>query len=303
MSKENAVRHDTADRGQCERRTQGDRRKIKIAYAKKERRIKHRRSNDCDDGVDAYDHRIYAISHQNIEEKQPVLRFIYRIFEVILSVLALIVLSPIMLLVAVIVRSDSPGSVLFFQKRVTKSVLIKGADLAERTDIKPDGGNFEIDNYYHVPATYTFVKFRTMYADARERFSDLYSYKYTKEGFQIERFKKENDPRITPAGRWLRKSTLDELPNFWCVITGGMSLVGPRPELPEILHNYQPDQMRKFLVKPGITGLAQINGRGHLSYKDTIDWDLKYIDQRTVWLDIKIIVMTIYLVITRNGAY
>jgi len=142
-----------------------------------------------------------------------------------------------------------------------------------------------------------------MYADARECYPEWYNYKYTQEQFQKERFKREGDPRITKVGEWLRMSTLDELPNFWNVLCGDMALVGPRPELPDILPNYNPEQMRKFTVKPGITGLAQINGRGYLGYQKTINWDLQYVDTKSIWLDLKILAKTLVLVLGRHGAF
>jgi lipopolysaccharide/colanic/teichoic acid biosynthesis glycosyltransferase len=112
---------------------------------------------------------------------------------------------------------------------------------------------------------FRFVKFRTLYADARQRFPKLYSYQYTAEELEQLKFKVEDDPRVTPQGRWMRRSTLDELPNFWNVLTGDMALVGPRPEIPEMLRYYHGDMLLKFTVRPGITGMAQIsgcNGRG-----------------------------------------
>ena len=142
-----------------------------------------------------------------------------------------------------------------------------------------------------------------MYDDARERFPELYNYNYTEEEIKTIAFKRKHDPRITSAGTWLRRSTLDELPNFWNVLTGSMRLVGPRPELPEMVPNYRPDQMHKFTVKPGITGLPQINGRGRLSFQQTVAYDLEYVDTKSVLLDIKILFMTIWRVITKHGAF
>jgi len=113
----------------------------------------------------------------------------------------------------------------------------------------------------------------------------------------------EDDPRITKAGKWLRCSTLDELPNFWNVLTGDMRLVGPRPDIPEMLVNYKPHQMRKFTVKPGITGLSQINGRGRLSFHKTVAYDLQYVDNKSVLLDIKTLFMTVWRIVTSHGAF
>ena len=102
----------------------------------------------------------------------------------------------------------------------------------------------------------------------------------------------------------LRKLTLDELPNLWCVLVGDMRLVGPRPELPEIPQYYETaDEMYKFACKPGITGLAQINGRGLLNWGETLAWDLEYVRTRSIRLDLKIIFLTLWYVIVRRGAF
>ena len=116
-------------------------------------------------------------------------------------------------------------------------------------------------------------------------------------------FKVEEDPRVTPAGRWLRRSTLDELPNFWNLLTGDIAIVGPRPEIPEMLKHYTPDQLLKFSVRPGITGLAQTHGRGNLAFQETIKWDLEYVRHKSLWLDIKVIFRTARMLVTLDGAF
>lgn len=110
-------------------------------------------------------------------------------------------------------------------------------------------------------------------------------------------------PRVTRVGRLLRKLSIDELPNLWSVVKGDMALVGPRPEAPEVLQYYTPEEMVKFTLKPGITGLAQIRGRGLLDWGETIALDLEYLQNRSVLLDLKIIILTILRVITRHGAF
>ncbi len=249
------------------------------------------------------DDRIFAIPVESSPNLQSLPRFCYRIFEMVAAALALMVFSPLMLIEALVIRLDSPGNPVFLQRRVARSVPVPGRELVDDPAVKSSDGAFRPDGLYWRPTSFRFVKFRTMYADARERFPEWYQYKYSREEFGRECFKREGDPRITRAGHWLRKSTLDELPNFWNVLTGDMALVGPRPELPEILPNYTPEQMRKFTVKPGVTGLAQINGRGFLSYQDTIGWDLKYVETRSIALDLKILVKTVVLVFTRHGAF
>jgi lipopolysaccharide/colanic/teichoic acid biosynthesis glycosyltransferase len=179
-----------------------------------------------------------------------------------------------MMWIAVLIRRGTPGKVIFLQKR-----LGIGA----------------------VP--FTFVKFRTMYADARQRFPRLYEYSYSPEDMKTLRFKVETDPRVTPQGVWMRRLSIDELPNFWCVLRGDMALVGPRPEIPEMLPYYNGETLAKFSVRPGITGLAQISGRGRLTFHDTVALDLEYVRTRTFWLDVKILFTTIRMVLFRDGAF
>jgi lipopolysaccharide/colanic/teichoic acid biosynthesis glycosyltransferase len=197
-----------------------------------------------------------------------------RVIECFIAFFALLLTSPILLLMALVVRLGTPGPVLFFQQRV-------GADRK----------------------LFRFVKFRTLYADARVRFPQLYAYQYTAEDLEGLKFKVVNDPRVTPQGVWMRKSTMDELPNFWNVLTGDMALVGPRPEIPEMLPYYTGDMLRKFDVRPGITGLAQTAGRGRLGFHETVALDVKYVRERSFLLDARILGTTIVKMITRDGAF
>jgi lipopolysaccharide/colanic/teichoic acid biosynthesis glycosyltransferase len=111
------------------------------------------------------------------------------------------------------------------------------------------------------------------------------------------------DPRVTRIGRVLRRLSVDELPILWSVLAGDMRLVGPRPEAPEVLRYYSCEEMYKFAVKPGITGLAQINGRGLLNWGETLAFDLEYVRTRTVMLDLKILLVTLQRVLFRHGAF
>jgi len=197
-----------------------------------------------------------------------------RLVEICGAFVALIVSSPIMLIVWAIIRLDSPGPALFRQLRVGR-----------------DGHLF------------WFYKFRTLYADARQRFPELYSYKFTQQEIEELQFKREDDPRVTNAGRWLRRSTLDELPNFWNLLKGDIAIVGPRPEIPEMVQYHRPDQMIKFSVKPGITGLAQTRGRGRLKFQQTNAYDVEYVKTKSFWLDCKIVLKTIQFVIKLDGAF
>lgn len=228
---------------------------------------------------------------------------VYRCFEYCLAICLFVVALPVMLVEAIVIRVNSPGPVLFRQQRVKRSQIIKGKHLVGRKDLIPPAGGFLPETEYYVPQTFTFLKFRTMYVDAQERYPELYNYNYTPEQFAKARVKLREDPRVTQVGSLLRKTTLDELPNLWCVMKGDMRLVGPRPQVPSYLTNYSADQMLKFTVKPGITGLAQTNGRANLRAVETIACDLEYVRTRTIWLDMKLIFLTAWHVITRRGAY
>jgi len=116
-------------------------------------------------------------------------------------------------------------------------------------------------------------------------------------------FQEKGDPRITRSGRFLRKTSLDELPQLINVLIGNMSVVGPRPEIPEIVKKYTPEQRMRLSVPPGITGLAQINGRGELTLGETMDYDLQYVRDWKFWWDIEILWNTVFVVFTGKGAY
>jgi lipopolysaccharide/colanic/teichoic acid biosynthesis glycosyltransferase len=142
-----------------------------------------------------------------------------------------------------------------------------------------------------------------MWEDADKKFPQLYEYNYSREEIENMKFKIENDPRVTKAGLYLRKTSLDELPNLINVAKGDMNLIGPRPEIPEMIKYYKPWQMEKFLVKPGITGLAQVNGRGFLTFQKTIEYDLIYIKKKNLLMDIHIFWKTLVVVIKSIGAF
>ena len=200
--------------------------------------------------------------------------WLFRVVEIVAASIALLLLSPVIAVVALLVTFDSPGPCLFWQLRVGK-----------------DGRLFR------------FVKFRTLYVDARLRWPELYAYRYSPDEIASLHFKLRNDPRVTRIGTWLRKSTLDELPNLWNVIVGDVALVGPRPEIPEMLPYYPTSDLDKFSVRPGITGLAQVRGRGDLSFRQTIALDVEYVRTRTVALDVEILLRTIACTILRRGAF
>ena len=141
-----------------------------------------------------------------------------------------------------------------------------------------------------------------MYVDARERFPELYRYAYDDEQMKTLVFKVKDDPRLTPQGRWLRKTSLDELPNFWNVLTGDMAFVGPRPEIPQMLPYYPGELRKKFSVRPGVTGLAQVSGRGNLTFRETAELDLQYVRQRSWRMDLYILLKSVKSVLLAVGA-
>jgi len=182
-------------------------------------------------------------------------RFGKRLFDLILTIPALVVLSPVMLMVAVLVRMRLGAPILFRQQR---------------------------PGLHGEP--FTVYKFRTM-MDARDVKEQLLP----------------DAERLTPFGRFLRSTSLDELPAFWNVVKGEMSLVGPRPLLMQYLERYSPEQARRHEVKPGITGWAQVNGRNTISWEEKFKLDIWYVDNYSFMLDIAILVRTIKNTFKREG--
>jgi len=196
--------------------------------------------------------------------------FIKRIFDFIISGISLIMLFPLFLLIAIIIKATSKFTVFFKQERCSLY-----------------GRKFML------------YKFRTMTVDAESRLKDLLKYNEMKGPV----FKMTNDPRVTKMGKWLRKLSLDELPQLWNVFKGDMSLVGPRPPIPSEVDNYDSLQRRRLSMRPGITCLWQISGRNKITdFKDWLKLDLKYIDSWSLWLDFKILLKTIPAVLFGIGA-
>jgi lipopolysaccharide/colanic/teichoic acid biosynthesis glycosyltransferase len=185
-----------------------------------------------------------------------------RAMDLVVSGAALLLLSPLLLFLAVMVRLTSTGPSLFRQKRLGR------------------GG---------VP--FTILKFRTMYLDAPDvRNPDGSAYNA------------EDDPRVTPFGRLLRKTSLDELPQLVNVLRGNMSLVGPRPDQVDQRQYYSASEVRKLEVRPGLTGLAQINGRNNIPWKQRKQLDVEYVERRSLRLDLYILANTIPYVLLRRDA-
>lgn len=197
-------------------------------------------------------------------------RLLKRIFDMVGALILVILLSPVLVGVALVIRADSPGPILFRQERV-------GAR----------GHRFRM------------YKFRSMVIDAEERLDAL---RAMNEGNGIL-FKLKSDPRITRVGGFLRRYSLDELPQLFNVLNGTMSLVGPRPPLPTEVELYQNHVRRRLMVRPGLTGLWQVSGRSLLSWDDTVRLDLYYVENWSLAGDIAILLKTLRAVLARQGAY
>jgi lipopolysaccharide/colanic/teichoic acid biosynthesis glycosyltransferase len=248
--------------------------------------------------------KVYAVPVRDVAPASNWLaEVLYRGFEILVALTGLTVALPLMLIVAALICCDSPGPALFFHKRPARSIILRGQDLHDRSDLRPPPGGYKANLQYYVPSYFTLVKFRTMYNDARARFPEFYAYRYGPGEFHRGHPTIRHDPRVTRVGRMLRKLSVDELPNLWSVLVGDMRLVGPRPEAPEVLQYYNEEEMYKFACKPGVTGLAQINGRGLLNWGETLARDLEYVRTRSIGLDIKIILLTLKRIMTRHGAF
>lgn len=218
-----------------------------------------------------------------------------RVCDIAVSLIALVLSSPVMLVLAMLVRLNSPGPALFWQRRAGRNRRGRSSQPAYSG---PERRKHDIGG-----ELFWLVKFRTMHVDARERFPELYCYEYTNEELRHLCFKLPNDPRHTRIGCWLRIMSLDELPNFWNALQGSMTLVGPRPDIPEMTRYYRPEQRRIFDVKPGITGYAQVNGRCGLKFQVTKVLDLRYVKERSLWVDFKVLLATVACVLRARGAF
>lgn len=183
-----------------------------------------------------------------------------RCIDLVVALIGLLLVSPVMLMVAILVKLTSPGPVLFCQERVGKDAKI-----------------------------FKLYKFRTMIPNAINM----------GDGLSVA----EKDPRITPVGRFLRKTSLDELPQLFNVLKGDVSLVGPRPTVPQHLDYYNDFQRRRLEMKPGITGLSMIRGRANNPWSVRIQYDVEYIDNFSLWLDVKILLGTVWVVLSGKNTY
>ena len=205
-----------------------------------------------------------------VVERKRTFDILKRFMDITVATLILLLVLPVMPVIILLIKLDSPGPVLFRQKRVGK-----------------DGREFD------------FFKFRSMHLGAENIIASLRPLS----GVDGPVFKLKEDPRITGTGRFLRRSSLDELPQLLNVLKGDMSVVGPRPNLPSEVSQYLPWQKRRLDVTPGITCYWQIAGRSHIGFQEWMRLDLEYIRSRSLVTDIKIMLKTIPAVIARKGAY
>ncbi|EQC59480.1 multidrug MFS transporter [Limosilactobacillus fermentum MTCC 8711] len=203
--------------------------------------------------------------------RQYFYRGIKRLFDVVASAIGLVVISPVLLIIAICIKVDDPhGPVFYTQTRVGK-----------------DGHEFKI------------IKFRSMVSNADELIAKLQDQNEVDGAM----FKMKDDPRITRVGRVIRKYSLDELPQLINVVTGSMSIVGPRPPLVSEVEQYTEYDKQRLLVTPGATGMWQVGGRNDVDFDEMVRLDLTYIQNRSVWLDLKIMLETVKVMIKPNGAY
>lgn len=213
-----------------------------------------------------------VVEKKIIVRKDKIYLFMKRIMDYIGSGIGIIIISPVLLLIAIIIKFEDGGPVIFKQERVGYN-----------------GKRFFI------------YKFRSMRVDAEQLKQDLLKKNEVKGAM----FKIKDDPRVTNFGRFIRKHSLDELPQFFNVLIGDMSLVGPRPPLVEEVEKYTEYEKQRLIVRPGLSGLWQISGRNNLSFSDMVELDLQYIQTRNIILDSKIILKTIWdmISIKKNGAF
>jgi exopolysaccharide biosynthesis polyprenyl glycosylphosphotransferase len=198
----------------------------------------------------------------------PVLK---RTIDVIGAGIGLLLLSPLFLVVAVLIKLDSPGPVLFAQTRVGRQGRL-----------------------------FRCWKLRSMFIDAEARKAELLAANEMQGGTT---FKMKRDPRITRVGRFIRKASIDELPQLWNVLTGDMSLVGPRPPVPQEVAEYTPHQRQRLAVTPGITCIWQVSGRSDIPFEQQVELDLEYISKRSLTFDIRLLLSTVPAVLFARGAY
>ncbi len=218
-----------------------------------------------------HESRPHSVPHRPAPRVSMMYKVNKRLMDVIIASTLLFLLSPLFLMIALFIKLNDRGPVFFVQKRVGR----KGKQ-------------------------FSFFKFRTMVPNA-ERLKDQLE---AQNRFQNDvTFKIQADPRVTPVGRLLRKTSLDELPQLWNVVRGEMSLVGPRPPLPREVFRYSPVERKRLDVTPGLTCLWQVSGRSDLPFEKQVELDLHYIQHQSLWMDILLILKTIPAICFMRGAY
>jgi len=198
-----------------------------------------------------------------------------RIFDIVFSIFAIIITLPLFIIIALLIKLTDGGNIIYVHERIGKG-----------------GKKFKV------------LKFRSMYMNADKKLEEILKNNPKAKEEWEKTFKLKNDPRITPIGKFLRKTSLDELPQFINVLKGDMSIVGPRPVVEEELKKYYKDKAELYKsIKPGITGYWQVEGRSDTDYNERIKMDEYYIKNRSFLMDLKIIIKTIKIMITGKSAY
>lgn len=195
---------------------------------------------------------------------------IKRLIDVVCSFMGVLLLSPLFIIIAIIIKTTSKGPVFFSQKRVGKN-------------------GREFDMY----------KFRSMVVNAEELKEKLAA----QNEMSGPMFKMKDDPRVTKVGKFIRKTSIDELPQLWNVLKGDMSLVGPRPSLPKEVAQFEDWMYKRLEVKPGLTCYWQVSGRNNIDFEDWMKLDIRYVDERSTWIDIKLIFKTVGVLFGDKNAH
>jgi len=194
-----------------------------------------------------------------------------RSVDVVVSALLLVALAPVFVLVSLLIKATDGGPVLFWQTRVGRW-----------------GREFR------------FPKFRSMVPDAESLLTSILHQNHHTSGVT---FKLKRDPRVTWIGRIIRRASIDELPQLWCVLTGSMTLVGPRPAVPREVAMYSSEERGRLAATPGLTCIWQVRGRGDIPFAQQVKMDIEYIEKQSLWLDLKLLLLTVPAVLTGRGAY
>jgi lipopolysaccharide/colanic/teichoic acid biosynthesis glycosyltransferase len=232
-----------------------------------------------------------------------------RVLDILVSLTVLLALSPLLVLVAVLIRATSPGPAIYRQRRVGEGgrifAMYKFRSMHHNSDpslhrqayarfVKGDGGNGKVSR----------ETLAELAPDARRLFvPEGYTHRpFKRLWWRLTRALTPEDPRVTPIGALIRRTSIDELPQLFNVLIGDMSLVGPRPPIPYEVRLYSPHHLGRLAVTPGITGMWQVYGRGRVPFEHMVDMDLQYIASRSFWLDLRLLMLTVPNVVFSRGA-